>query len=88
MIKKALASVKAKAIKALKALSKNKVQALHTALLVFIAVRVEQIHAAFQALTEMLAQIGIMLFINISAPAQQFHAAIDSILSLFNGPHA
>jgi len=43
------------------------------------------LHAKLDALIVSINQLGYMIWLNLVAAADQFHAAIESILSLFRG---
>lgn len=54
-----------------------------TILLLFIAVRVEQIHSHLQELERFLANGFVAVYEAAKQATEQFKASIDSILSLF-----
>lgn len=56
--------------------------------LLWIIIRIEAINSKLVVLGELLSSIGEVLLINLTAAADQFHAAITSILSLFGGSGA
>jgi len=80
-LKKLIKAAKPKVKKAASVLWKH----LPFILLVWLVCRVEMLHAKLDALIVSINQLGYMIWLNLVAAADQFHAAIESILSLFRG---
>jgi hypothetical protein len=87
-LKRKLKAIKALYDKVYTAVAANKLATLHTLLLLWLCVRVEQLHALFHLFSDILFSMAIELMFRVEAAQIQFAAAIMSILRLFGGEPA
>jgi phage-related protein len=87
-MKKKIKQIKTNVKALISKLNENKIQTLHTALLIWLVIRVEQLHALFHLACDLLSQGLTAIFMNIISARAEFGAAIDSILTLFGGDGA